>query len=152
LAPVLGRLTNPADDGRGVEPVMVLTHEFWMKHFGGDPAIVGKTVRLDGTTITVIGVVQPAPWYPDRVDALTNMVVSPHHLSAQMTESRVHRMTEMIGRLKPNATLAQTRTEVAAIDARVQREYKDAYDPRSHFHVAVMPFKDALGEHARLTL
>lgn len=152
LSPVLGRLTSPADDGKGVEPVMVLTHEFWMKHYGGDPAIVGKKVRLDAATITVIGVVQAAPWFPDRVDALTNMVVSPHHLSAQMTESRVHRMTEMIGRLKPDATLDQAKAEVAAIDARIQREYKAAYDPRSHYSVAVMPFKDALGERARLTL
>jgi predicted permease len=152
LSPVLGRLTSPADDGKGVEPVMVLTHEFWMNHFGGDPAIVGKKVRLDGSSITVIGVVQPAPWFPDRVDALTNMVVSPHHLSAQMTESRVHRMTEMIGRLAPNATLEQTKAEVAAIDARVQREFKNAYDPGSHFRVSVMTFKDALGERARLTL
>lgn len=152
LSPILGRLTRPSDDGKGVEPVMVLTHEFWMKHYGGDSSIVGKKVQLDAARITVIGVVQPAPWFPDRIDALTNMVVSPHHLSAQMTESRVHRMTEMIGRLKPGATIDQTKTEVAAIEARVEREFKDAYDPRSHYRIAVIPFKDALGERARLTL
>jgi predicted permease len=152
LSPVLGRLTRPADDGRGAAPVMVLTHEFWMKHYGGDPSVVGRQINLDGVGVTVIGVVQPAPWYPDRVDVLTNMVVSQHHLSAQMTGNRVHRMTEIIGRLRPDATLEQTRTEVAAVDARVQREFKDSYDPRSHFRVTVLPFKEALGERARLTL
>ena len=82
LSPVLGRLTQPSDDGPGVPPVMVLTHEFWMKRFGGDSSIVGKQVRLDGNSVTVIGVLQPAPFFPGRVDALLNMVISPHHLSA----------------------------------------------------------------------
>ncbi|MEZ4588994.1 MAG: ABC transporter permease [Gemmatimonadales bacterium] len=45
LSPVLGRLTSAADDGTGVPPVMVLTHDFWQRHFGGDSSIVGKTVR-----------------------------------------------------------------------------------------------------------
>src|SRR4051812_37344102 len=123
LSPVLGRLTSAADDGRGVAPVMVLTHEFWMKHYGGDPSIVGRQVDLDGVGVTVIGVVQPAPWFPGHVDVLTNMVVSAHHLSAQMTGNRVHRMTEIIGRLKPGATLEQAQVEVASVEARVEREF-----------------------------
>jgi predicted permease len=152
LAPVLGRLTSPRDDGKGAAPVMVLTYEFWMKHFAGDRSIVGKQLGFGSASVTVIGVVQPAPWFPDHVDALTNMVISPHHLSAQMTESRVHRMTEMIGRLESTATLEQARTEVAAIEQRAEREFKDAYDPRANFHVSVIRFKDAIAERARLTL
>ncbi len=152
LAPVLGRLTKPSDDGTGVPPVMVLTHEFWLRRFGGDSSIVGKPVRLDGGSATVIGVVQPAPYFPDRVDALLNMVVSPHHLSAFMVQNRSHRMTEMIARLAPGATLEQARHEVAEIHGRVVREFKEAYDPGSHYRVAVIPFKEALGEEARLTL
>jgi len=65
LGPVLGRLTRPSDDGPGVPPVMVLTHEFWMKHFGGDSGVVGRPVKLDGAAVTVIGVVQAAPSFPD---------------------------------------------------------------------------------------
>jgi predicted permease len=152
LSPVLGRLTRPSDDGPGVPPVMVLTYESWMKRFGGDPNIVGKQVKLDGKSVTVIGVVQAAPWYPDHVEGLLNMVVSPHHLSAMMVQGRTHRMTEMIARLAPGATLGQARTEIATTYARMQREHKEAYDPGSHFRVAVMPFKEALGERARLTL
>ena len=152
LAPVLGRLTNSGDDGKGVPPVMVLTHEFWMKRFAGDPGIVGKQVKLDGLSVTVIGVVQPAPWFPDKVDALLNMVVSPHHLSAQMVEAREHRMTEMIARLAPGATLEQARNEVAAVFARMQAEHRESYDPGAHHRVAVIPFKDALSERARLTV
>src|SRR6478752_5287765 len=114
LSPILGRVTRPSDDGPGVPPVMVLTHEFWMKRFGGDSSIVGKQVRLDGNSLTVIGVLQPAPWFPDRMDALANMVISPHHLSALMVEGRTHRMTAMIARLAPRASVADARNEVAS--------------------------------------
>ena len=152
LSPVLGRLTKPSDDGPGVAPVMVLTHDFWMKRFGGDSSIVGKQVTLDGKPLTVIGVVQPAPYFPDRMDALANMVVSTHHLSALMVQGRTHRMTQMIARLAPGASLDQARTQVAAVDARMQRDFKESYDAGSHVRVAVIPFKQALGERARLTL
>jgi putative ABC transport system permease protein len=152
LTPVLGRVTRASDDGPGVPPVMVLTHEYWMNRFGGDSGIVGKQVRVDGKGVTVIGVVQSAPWFPDRVDALTNMVLSAHHLSAQMVQNRSHRMTEMIARLTPGATLGQARAEVASVQARMLRDYKEAYAPTAHYRVAVIPFKEVLGERARLTL
>jgi predicted permease len=152
LSPVLGRLTRPNDDGPGVPAVMVLTHDYWLKRFGGDPSIVGKQLKLDAGTATVIGVLQPAPTFPDRMDALFNMVVSKHHLSAQMIQGRTHRMTEVVARLAPNATLEQTRTEVDAVYARMQADNKDSYDPNSHYRISVLAFKDALGERARLTL
>jgi len=152
LSPVLGRLTRPSDDGPGVPPVMVLTHEFWMSRFGGDSSIVGRRVRVDGNSVTVIGVMQPAPFFPSRVDALFNMVISPHHLSATMVEGRTHRMTELVARLAPAASMRQARSEVAAVYARMQRDFPAAYDPGSHYRVEVVPFQQVLGERARLTL
>lgn len=152
LSPILGRLTRPSDDGPGVPPVAVLTHEYWMKRFGGDSSIVGKQLTLDKRSVTVIGVVQPAPFFPNRVDALLNMVNSDHHLSATMVEGRTHRMTEVVARLRPGVTVDQARSEVAAVYARVQSQFKDAYDPGSHYRVAVIPFHEVLGERARLTL
>ena len=152
LSPILGRVTEPTDDGPGVPPVMVLTHAGWMKRFGGDSSIVGKQVRVDNMSVTVIGVLQPAPFFPGRAEALFNMVVSPHHLSAFMVEGRTHRMTEMIARLAPGATLEQARNEVAAVTTRILREYPQAYDSASHHRIEVIPFKEVLGERARLTL
>jgi putative ABC transport system permease protein len=152
LSPVLGRVTRPSDDGPGVPAVMVLTHEFWITHFGGDSSVVGKTLTLDGGSAMVIGVLQPAPTFPDRMDVLTNMVLSRHHLSAQMVQGRTHRMTEIVARLAPGAGVEQAKTEVAAVYARMQGQFKEAYDPGSHYRVDVIPFKEALGERARLTL
>jgi putative ABC transport system permease protein len=152
LSAVAGRLLNEGDDGLNVPPVMVLTHEYWMKRFGGDRGVIGKTVRLGGKAVEIVGVVQPAPYFPRPMDGLLNMVMSEHHTSAMMVHGRTHRMTEMIARLSPGATVEQARTEVATIRQRVEAEHRDAYDPGSDYRVAVIPFHDVLGEKARLTL
>ena len=152
LSPVLGRVTEPRDDGPGVPPVMVLTHEGWLKRFGGDSSIVGTQVTLENVPVTVIGVLEPAPFFPTRPDALLNMVISDHHTSSFMVEGRTHRMTEVVARLTPTASVQQARTEVAAVSARVRNEHKDAYDPAANHRIAVIPFGEVLGERARLTL
>src|SRR5688572_9582341 len=152
LSAVAGRLLNEGDDGLNVPPVMVLTHEYWMKRFGGDRGVIGKHVRLGGKSVEVVGVVQPAPYFPQRMDGLLNMVMSEHHTSAMMVQGRTHRMTEMVARLAPAATVEQARTEVATIRKRVEAEHRESYDPGSEFRVAVIPFHDVLGEKARLTL
>jgi putative ABC transport system permease protein len=152
LSPVLGRLTGPGDDGVGVPPVMVLTHDFWVRRFGGDSSLVGSQVKLDGRSVTVIGVVQPAPFYPGRVDALLNMAISEHHLSAQMVQGRTHRMTEVVARLAPGASIEQARTEIADISRRMMGEFMEAYDPAANHRMTVVPFQAVFGERARLTL
>ena len=152
LSPVLGRLTRPSDDGKGVPAVMVLTHDFWLRRFGGDSSIIGRQLQLDRSYATVIGVLQPAPFFPDRVDAFLNMVISPHHLSAQMVEAREHRMTEVIARLAPGATVEQARNEVASVFSRMQRDNPGLYDSTAHQRVEVLPFKEAIGERAELTV
>ena len=152
LSAVAGRLLNEGDDGVNVPPVMVLTHEYWLKRFGGDASIIGKAVRLGGKSVQIVGVVQPAPYFPRPMDGLLNMVMSEHHTSAMMVHGRTHRMTEMIARLTPSATVDQARTEVATIRKQVEAEHRDAYDPGSEYRVSVIPFRDVLGEKARLTL
>ncbi|HMN10033.1 MAG TPA: ABC transporter permease [Gemmatimonadaceae bacterium] len=152
LSPVLGRVLDERDDGTGVPPVVVLTHDYWHQRFGGDATIVGKSVRIDGRAVEVVGVLQPAPTFPERFDALMNMVISEHHTSAMMVHGRTHRMTDMIARLAPGATLDQARSEVATIRKRVQAEFPEAYDAGSGYRVTVTPFVEVLGERARLTL
>jgi hypothetical protein len=99
LSPVLGRAFRDGDDGPGAAPVMMLTHEYWQKRFGGDPSIVGKSLQVNGKAVEVVGVLQAAPYFPAPIDALMNMVNSEHHVSATMVTGRTHRMTEMIARL-----------------------------------------------------
>src|SRR3954471_19104772 len=152
LSPIVGRAFGPQDDGRGAAPVMILTHEYWDKKFAGDPTIVGKTLRVGGKVVTVVGVLQSAPSFPAKIDALMNMVNSEHHVSATMVTGRTHRMTEMIARLKPGATVEQARAEVAMIAARAHKDHPESYDAASHYTVKLTPFKEVLGQNARTTL
>jgi predicted permease len=152
LSPVLGRSFNASDDGRGANPVMMLTHEYWLKRFARDSAIVGTALKVGGRDVQVVGVLQPAPYFPARIDVLMNMVNSEHHLSALMENGRTHRMTEMIARLAPGATVEQARAEVAVITAQAHTGHPEAYDAASGYHVTVTPFQEVLGQKAKLTL
>jgi predicted permease len=80
------------------------------------------------------------------------MVVSHHHLSAQMVEARIHRMTEVVARLAPGTSLDRAKSEVAAVSARMRTDHRDAYAEASNYRVEVIPFRNVLGERARLTL
>jgi predicted permease len=152
LRPALGRLTTERDDGPAAPPVTALAHRYWMEHFGGDPGIVGRTVRVNDRVSTVIGVVQPAPHYPERIDLFVNVVTSPHHLSATMVTERTHRMTELFARLAPGATVERARAEVAGIAAAVFREHPEAYEAASQYVVTLSPLRTALNERASLTV
>jgi predicted permease len=152
LAPILGRSFDERDDGTGADPVLMLTHDYWLQRFGGNPAVVGTSVTAGGRAVQIVGVLQPAPYFPGRIDAFMNMVNSEHHLSAMMVTGRTHRMTEMIARLAPGATVEEARAEVEGVTARAHREYPESYDAGSRFRVTLTPFHEVLGEDARLTL
>jgi predicted permease len=102
--------------------------------------------------VIVVGVLQPAPFFPNRVDAFLNLVNSEHHLGAAMQNDRSHRMTEVIARLKSGATVEQARAEVRTVVARSHDRFKEHYDPAAHYLVSVIPFKEVLGERAKLTV
>src|SRR5919199_1147162 len=133
LAPVLGRVTSARDDGPKAPPVAVLSHQFWMSHFGGDPRVVGRSVRINDMASTIVGIVQRTPQYPVRTDLFVNMVTSPHHLSATMVQGRTHRMTEVFARLAPSATVEQARSEIARLSSNVYADHPDAYERAARY-------------------
>jgi putative ABC transport system permease protein len=64
VAPHLGRVINSDETWAGAEPIAVINHGFWQRHFGGDPAALGKTLVLDDETFTVVGVMPPEFVFP----------------------------------------------------------------------------------------
>jgi putative ABC transport system permease protein len=123
LEQVIGRTTNSDDDGASAASVAVLSFRYWSEHFGGDPHVIGQKLRLNGSLSTVIGVVQPAPDYPQPTDIFVNTVTSPHHLSATMVTERTHRMSQLFARIAPGATIGQARRELASIAERMFRDH-----------------------------
>ena len=152
LGAIAGRTFDAREDGPSAEPAMVLTHEYWMRMFGGAPDVVGRRVRVNGQALAIVGVLQPAPHYPQRTDVFVNMVTSPHHLSATMVQGRTHRMTEVFARLTAGTNVAQANAELAGITARVHDDHPDAYETGVGYQVVATPLREMLTGEARLTL
>jgi putative ABC transport system permease protein len=157
LRPVLGRLIGPQDDGPNAAGAVVLTYHFWSTVFKKDPSVMGKTVRLGsgdlGTrSATIIGVLEPSVPYPAETEIMANVVTSPHHLSATMVTGRVHRMTELFGRLAPGATLEQARAELAGVHSTIVKDHPDAYSPTAKFGIEARLLRDQVTSRARTVL
>lgn len=152
LSPVLGRAIGPGDDGAAAAPVMMLTYGYWQRAFGEDPGVVGKVIRMNGRSVTIVGVLEPAPPFPGKTDVFVNLVTSPHHLDATMVHGRSHRMTDVFARMAPGASIERAQTELDGIAARMYRDHPDNYDPAAGYAVTVTPLRDALVSRARLTL
>src|SRR5437016_4779608 len=127
LHPVLGRLLDAHDDGPHAAGAAVLTYRFWTTALHSDSSVIGKTVRLDTRTATIVGVLEPSVPYPAETEIIANVVTSPHHLSATMLTGRVHRMTELFGRLVPGATLEAARAELRAVHGAMVKGHPEAY-------------------------
>jgi predicted permease len=157
LHPVLGRLIGPQDDGPKAPGVVVLTYRFWATTLGKDPSVLGKTLRLDSglmgdRSATVIGVLEPSIPYPQDTELIANIVTSPHHLSATMVTGRVHRMTELFGRLAPGATLDQARAELHSVYGAMTKAHPEAYPPKAQYQISAKPLRDQITSGARTVL
>jgi len=155
LRPVLGRLVGPQDAGADAPGVIVLTYRFWSTSYKKDPGVIGKTVRLSSLgdrSATVIGVLEPSVPYPADTEIIGNLVISPHHLSATMVTGRVHRMTELFGKLAPGATLDQARNELRTVYAGMQKDHPDAYPDNFGFRIDARMLRDQITFGARTVL
>ncbi len=148
----VGRVISNSEDGEAAPPVAVLTYDYWHRHFGADPDVVGRTVTMNGRSVEIVGVAEPAPPYPAETDIYVNMVASPHHLDASMTHDRVHRMTEVFARLAPDASLASAHAEVDAITRRLHDEHPEAYGAVYGYQVSLVLLRDQLAAEARTTM
>ena len=152
LRPVRGRLLGPSDDGPKAAGAAVLTYRFWSEALKSDESVVGKTVRLGDLTATIVGVLEPSVPYPAETEIIANVVTSPHHLSATMVDGRVHRMTELFGRLAPGADLAAARAELKAVHGAIVREHPEAYPASANFHIDAVGLRDQIVSPARTVL
>jgi putative ABC transport system permease protein len=152
LRPVLGRLLAGADDGPSAAGAAVLTYRFWMTGLKGDPAVLGKTIRLGTRTATVVGVLEPSDPYPAQTELIANIVTSPHHLSATMVTGREHRMTEIFGRLAPDATLDMARNELRTAHGAIMKEHPEAYSAKADFRIDAVQLRDQITSSARTVL
>ncbi len=152
LHPVLGRLLGPGDDGPSAKGAAVLTYRFWKTALKGDSSVLGKTVRLGERSATIVGVLEPSVPYPAETEIIANVVTSPHHLSATMVTGRIHRMTELFGRLAPGADLQAAQAELNAIYATMVRDHPEAYSKKGDNRIRAVLLRDQITSRARTVL
>src|SRR5207237_6223799 len=106
------------------------------------PSVIGKTVRLGTRSATIVGVLEPSVPYPAETEIIANVVTSPHHLSATMVTGRVHRMTELFGRLAPGADLDAARAELRTVHGAMLKEHPESHSTKADFRTDAVRLRD----------
>jgi predicted permease len=158
LHPVLGRLLDAHDDGPKAAGAIVLTYRFWTTVMKKDPSVIGKTVKLDSgdpsgaRVATIVGVLEPSVPYPAETEIISNIVTSPHHLSATMVTGRVHRMTELFGRLAPGADIESARAELGTVYGAMIAQHPETYTRNAGFRISAVRLRDQVTSRAKNVL
>jgi predicted permease len=132
VRPILGRFITAAEDRPGADTVVVIGEGFWRSRYASDPAVIGKTLTLDGRVHTIIGVApsltqsKDEVWVPLAIDPDT---------------ARDQRILVPVGRLRPNVTRQQAQMEMTAIAQRLARQYPNT---NAGWGVALDPLQEQL--------
>jgi predicted permease len=160
LQPLMGRTFIPEeDDAYGAPPTVVVSYTTWQRRYGSDPEIVGKSMKLNGTAFTIIGVMPKKftgmfPFYVDMWVPIHfhDIIMPPGTFGDDVNrpnrlESRGSRNLWVKGRLKPGVTVEQARASLATVSARLAEEYPESNEGRESRalpsdDVALIPFLD----------
>lgn len=153
--PALGRVFDDSDDVAGAPPVVLLTHAFWQRRFGGDPGVVGRTVRVGGRELAVVGVlprgllldreVMPTVGGGRGIDLVISLALTPASL-----ENRGEEHYNVVGRLRPEASLATAQAEVDGLAAAMRAAHPESYG--ESFAIDLVPLLDEVVGDARRPL
>jgi predicted permease len=131
VQPVLGRGFGAEQRAKGGDPVVVISSALWRRRFGSDPAIVGKTLRMNAREFTIIGVAPNG--FNGALRGLVNDVWAPASLGAYVgmgdgfNDSRGDRGSFVYARLKPGVTIEQARARMNVIARQLHAAYPDAW-------------------------
>jgi predicted permease len=118
--PTLGRVITAEDDQPGANKVAVISHRFWQRRFGGDPKILERTLRLDGESVRVIGVMPPDFEHPllwGTVDLWQPLAFTP-----EQRQNRGNNYLRSFARLKPGVSITQAQASMVALAANISKE------------------------------
>lgn len=144
--PMLGRTFSQEDESPGITQILVISYSLWQRHFGGDPGVIGKAIRLDNDSYTIMGVMpagfqHPAAPQPLEVEAWYPAGFSAPPFARPVRED--HR-TSLIARLKPEVTLKQAKADLDAYVIQAQRDYPEQYPGEGGWSIEITPLHDAM--------
>jgi hypothetical protein len=141
--PILGRDFAASDETPGASPVAILNYSFWERRYGKDSSLIGKTIRLNGSPATVIGIMPPGFDFPHhRVDLWVPLVPTPN---LQKRETRV--LWFAFGRMADGVTVRSTRAEMDTIGRRLDSTHRAS---RSSLRARLPSINNAVQRSRRL--
>ncbi len=143
VQPVLGRVFSSDEDRLGeASPVVVISHEFWQRSFGGEASILGRSVLLDDRSVTIVGVMPPGFGFPDGLDQLgPRDVWTPLGLDPERLPERNWHMLFVVGQLRSGVSLDEAQAQMDIVAQRLEREYPET---NTGFGVCLKPLRQAL--------
>ena len=146
IKPVLGRTFAAEEDAPGKNHVVVLSHPFWQRVFGGDKKVIGRSLHLNSESYTVIGVAPPGFGQASKVDLWTPMAFSAEERSEK---NRGAHYLNVAGRLKPGVSVTQAEAELKLLAAQLAKQYPDS---NKGWGVFVLPMLDYYVRDVRVVL
>jgi len=122
VLPARGRTFREADALAGGEAAVVIGHAFWQQDLGGDPAVVGRTLVLDGVRRTVVGVMPPAFDFPEGRQLWTPLEADETYAATSATE-RGSNWLWLVARLRPGATVERAQAAADALARRLEADF-----------------------------
>ena len=149
VPPALGRPFDPEEEQVGHDQVVVLTHAFWQRHFGGDPGVVGRSVQIDRDVFPVVGVLPERFWFPDTVDLWMPLAFQPDEMSDALRGN--HNM-RVLARVKRGLTFAEAQAELDGIGARLRERYPQNYPAEGHWRPVIASLRSQIVADVELHL
>ncbi len=119
--PAWGRSFLPDDDKPGAEPVALISHHVWKNRYGGAADVLGRTVRIDGSPFTIVGVMPEGFQFPQNENLWLPLVPDPR------IDDRAHRSLTLFGLLNEEVSLSEAQREVALIGNRIASAFPDTH-------------------------
>jgi predicted permease len=127
VEPSLGRSFLESEDQPGAEPVVILSHGFWQRRYGGDAGILGQDISLEGITFTIIGITPPSFLYPiPNANTDWDVYLPIGQFSEEWQEQRGnHPAITVTARMKPDVSLEQARADMAGVARSLEEQYPE---------------------------
>ena len=152
VQPLFGRTFQPEDEQPGAPAVLMLSYEYWIKSFGGDPTVVNKTFSMNDRVHTVIGVLPPVPQYPDENDVYMPTTACPFRSRPATVANRQARMVQVFGRMKSGMGVRQAQADLSGVAANLEKAYPQDYPEGNNYAVQTIALEEALTHNARPTM
>jgi putative ABC transport system permease protein len=152
VKPLFGRSFRSADEQPGAPAVLMLSYEYWIRSFGGDPTVVNKTFTMNDKPHTVIGVLPPVPQYPDENDVYMPTTACPFRSRPAFIANRQARMMQVFGRMKPGIRVTEARADLNNVAANLQRAYPKDYPSAFDYSIRAASLQEELTHNARPTM